>query len=153
VTRPALELRRLLSEYVASLEALRPYGIENLCDYAEYAFEKALDGRRESRNKKGHDVICTQYGRVQVKERRLPADGRVEERLHLGNVKPNSCDYVGAVIFHNDYRVKKATLVAHAEVWRLMETHPDPEKKVKFDLLASLPGAIDMTARLREVLE
>jgi len=145
-------LRQLISDYLAALEKLRPYGIESLCDYAEYAFERALGGKRVARGLKGHDVVVPRLGRVQVKERRLPADGRIEERLHLLNVTKSSCDHVGAIIFNNDYTVKKATLVPHPQVWTLLCAHPDPEKKVKFDLLARLPGAIDLTDRLRQVL-
>ena len=148
-----LELRRLLSQYLAALEALRPFGIETLCDYAEYAFEQALGGKRVTRGQKGHDVVCGQYGRIQVKERRLPADGRTEERLHLRNITADSCDYLGAVIFENDYTVRKATLVPHSEVWPLIVAHPDKEKKVKYSLVAALPGALDMTGTLRQVLD
>src|SRR5881409_2028364 len=100
-------LRQLIVEYLSALEGLRPYGIESLSDYAEYAFEKALGGKRVPRGAKGHDVIVPKLGRLQVKERRLPADARIEERLHFRNLCEDSCDHVGAVIFHNDYTVKK----------------------------------------------
>ena len=91
-------------------------------------------------------------GRVQVKERRLPSDGRIEERLHLRNITATSCDYIGAVIFNNDFTVKKAILVPHAPVWELILGHPDPKKKVRYDLLDNLQGARDMTDQLRRVV-
>jgi hypothetical protein len=86
-----------------------------------------------------------------VKERRLPTDGRVEERLHLRTITCDSCDHLGAVIFNSDLSIKKAVLVAHKDVWRLIREHSDPEKKVRFDLIAALPSAVDMTDRLRRV--
>ena len=147
------ELRELLRAYLTSLERLRPYGIESLSDYAEYAFEQALQGKRVARGKKGHDVLLPRLGRVQVKERRLPADGRLEERLHLRNCSSEGCDFIGAVIFANDYTVKKATLVPFAEVERMILTHPDREKKVRFDLIAALPSAVDLTERLQRLLD
>jgi hypothetical protein len=143
------ELRQLLSDYLTSLDRLRPYSIESISDYAEYLFEHALGGKRVGRGSKGQDVLVPNVGRVQVKQRRLPSDGRIEERLHLRNVTCDSCDQIGAVIFNNDLSIKKALLARHDEVWKLILTHSDPEKKVKFDLLASLPSTVDLTARLR----
>lgn len=150
--RRAAELRDALKAYLSALDQLRPYGIESIPDFAEYIFEQALNGERVARGSKGHDVLAPKLGRVQVKERRLPSNGRLEERLHLRNVSDKSCDYIGAVIFNNDLSVKKATLVPHAPVWRLILSHNDPEKKVRFDLLASLPGARDLTKELRRIV-
>ncbi len=146
------EIRALLNAYLTALDGLRPYGIESISDFAEYVFERALQGKRAGRGSKGHDVLVPKVGRVQVKERRLPSDGRIEERLHLRNVSATSCDYLGAIILNNDFTVRKATLVPHAQVWRMILSHPDPEKKVRYDLVASLPGATDMTERLRRVI-
>lgn len=147
------ELRNLLSDYLAALERLRPFAIQSLSDYAEYVFAQAFNGKRGTRGQKGHDVLVPNLGRVQVKQRCLPADGRIEERLHCRNIACDSCDYVGAVIFNNDLTIRKATLVPHAEVWKLIADHPDPEKKIRFDLVASLPGAVNVTDRLRHVIE
>lgn len=141
----------MLNEYLAALEALRPYAIESIADYAEYLFEQALGGKRVKRGVKGHDVIVEGLGRIQVKERRLPADGRVEERLHLRNMTCDSCDQLGAIIFNNDLSIRKAVLIPQNDVWRLVVEHPDPEKKVRFDLIAALPSAINVTTRLRTV--
>jgi hypothetical protein len=102
------ELRRLLNEYLTALERLRPYAIESIADYAEYLFEQALGGKRVRRGVKGHDVVVEGVGRIQVKERRLPTDGRVEERLHLRNMTCDSCDHLGSVIFNSDLSIKKA---------------------------------------------
>ncbi len=146
------ELRELLVAYLYAMERLRPYGIESIADFAEFLFASALGGERVGRGKKGHDVIVPKMGRVQVKERRLPADGRKEERLHLKNMECSSCDFLGAVIFENDFGIKKATLVPHKIVWQVILRHPDPERKVRFDLIAGLPGAEDMTERLRKIL-
>ena len=50
-----VDIRALLNAYLTALDGLRPYGIESICDFAEYAFEKALNGKRERRGSKGHD--------------------------------------------------------------------------------------------------
>jgi hypothetical protein len=146
------EIRRLLTQYLAAMDRLRPHGIESMADFAEHLFAITLGGERLTRGSKGHDVLVPDLGRVQVKERRLPADGRIEERLHLKSLSCDSCDYLAAVIFANDFTVKKATLVPHAEVWQLIRSHRDPERKVRFDLIAALPSAVDMTERLRAAL-
>lgn len=62
----AKRIRELLREYLASLEQLRPYGIESLADYSEFAFEQILGGKRAGRGEKGHDVLVPGLGRVQV---------------------------------------------------------------------------------------
>jgi hypothetical protein len=144
-------LRHLLSQYLAALEALRPYAIESIADYAEYLFEQALGGKRVGRGVKGHDVVVPGLGKVQVKERRLPADGRIEERLHLRNMTCDSCDQLGAIIFNNDLSVRKGLLVPQIDVWPVIVEHTDPEKKIRFDLIAALPSAVDLTLRLQRV--
>ncbi len=106
-----------------------------------------------TRGLRGHDVVVPNLGRVQVKARRLPVDGRKEERLHLDNITCDSCDYLGAIIFANDCSVHKAILVPHGPVWRLVQSHPDPERKVQFNLIARLPEARDMVEQLRGVLD
>ena len=146
-------LSSLLSRYIAVLRELRPYGIESPADVAEYLFEQALGGKRTKRGKKRHDIVVNKLGRVQVKARCLPSDGRKERRLHLGNMNRSSCDYLGAVIFTCDLHVHRAVLVPADAVWRLIEEHTDPEKKVQFDLLAALPRSVEMTERLAMILD
>lgn len=149
----AANLRRLVQQYLESLRQLQPYDIQSLADYAEHAFERALNGKRVRRGEKGHDLVVPSLGRVQVKQRHLPASGRIEERLHLRSVTETSCDHVGAVIFNYDCSVRKATLAPINEVWSLMSAHSDPQKKVRFNLLSALPNARDVTELIRSALE
>jgi hypothetical protein len=145
-------IRELVVEYLQAMERLRPYEISSLADFAEYLFEQALGGKRVGRGQKGHDVVVPNLGRLQVKQRCLPPDGRIEERLHLRSCTRDGCDYLGAIIFNVDYSIRKASLIPFAEVWRLIEQYPDREKNVRFDLLAQLPGAVDLSVRIRNVL-
>jgi hypothetical protein len=143
----AAEIRHLLTQYLTAMDQLRPHGIKSIADFPECLFAVTLGGDRVMRGRKGHDVLVPDLGRVQVKERRLPADGRMAERLHLKNLTCDSCDHLAAVIFANHFTVTKATLAPHADVWRLIQSDPDPEKKVRFDLIARLATAVDMTHR------
>jgi hypothetical protein len=76
----------------------------------------------------------------------------MEERLHCGNLDPNSFDYLGAVIFNTDFSVKCGLLISRSEVWQTIETCRDRERKIAYRAIASLGGAIDVTDRLRRAL-
>jgi hypothetical protein len=135
-----------------TIESLREYDIQTLADYAEFLFAKALRGERHRRGHKGCDVTCDAYGRVQVKHRLLPRDGRIEERLHCRNLDPLAFDTLGAVIFNTDATVKKALVVRQADMWTVYQSTADPDKKISYAKFAALPAATDMTAALRQVL-
>ncbi|HZL34216.1 MAG TPA: hypothetical protein VFC78_02835 [Tepidisphaeraceae bacterium] len=147
------DLRGALAQYFSALQKLEPYSIKTLADYAEYAFEAALGGKRVGRNGKGYDLIVPRLGRVQVKSRQLPSDGRIEERLHLSTCSAGSCDFLAAIIFNADFSVKKATVVPFLAVFDFMQRHVDPQKKIRFDLIAALPGAGDVTSDVRRAVE
>jgi hypothetical protein len=149
---PREPLRRLLKQYLVVMRGLHDHGLASVSDLAEIAFAQALRGTPASRGTSGYDILAPKFGRVQVKCRKLPADGRLEKRLLLGNLTARCCDHLGGVIFATDLTVKKATLVPFNRVWELIERHPDPEKKIRFAMLAVLPGAIDFTDRVDRVL-
>ena len=147
-----ISLRQLVLNLLQAYEALQPYGICSLSDFAEFLFERALLGTRERRGKKGFDVLAPMYGRVQVKYRQLPSDGRIEQRLHCGNMDSDSFDYLGAVIFNTDFSIKSGLLISRAAVWATIDACQDREKKIPYQSIASLGGAIDLTNRLRRAL-
>jgi hypothetical protein len=99
------------------------YNIRSLSDYAEQLVAEALGGNRtECVTNKGVDVTVPALGRVEVKCRRLPHDGRVEERVSIGRSKDHEFDYLAVVISGTDLDIKGAVLVPHDAAERVFET-------------------------------
>src|SRR2546425_1150463 len=111
--RPRRELMQQLSVIRA---ALQEYGIRDASDYAEVLVAEALHGQRVGRVTKGHDVMAPSYGRVEVKCRQLPADGRLEQRVEFSESKEGGFDVLALVIFNVDFTVKGATVVPYKAV-------------------------------------
>jgi hypothetical protein len=150
-TGPNSEIRLLVAGLIEAMQRLAPFGIASVSDYAEYLFEQATGGQRVTRGNKGYDVIAPMYDRIQVKCRRLPADGRIEQRLLCRNLQPDGFDYLGAVIFMPDLTVKCALLVSRASLWPLVVSHPDSHKKIAYQQIERLNGMIDFSDRIRRV--
>lgn len=119
--------------------------------FAELVFAAAFSTELEEPFNPGYDIRTREHGRVQVKCRRLPADGRREERLHLRDMEPGSFDYLGAVIFNNDWTVKSGALIPANVVWQLIHLHDYNQGKIPYIEVRSLPGAVDVADRLRQV--
>src|SRR5438132_7912751 len=95
---PAPSRRELMQQLAALRESLREHGIRDASDYAEVLVAEALAGQRSaSRVNKGHDVLAELYGRVEVKCRQLPPDGRVEERVEVAASKEDGFEFLAVV--------------------------------------------------------
>lgn len=135
----------LMQRLVATREQLREFGIRDASDYAEVLVAEAMSGQRlSSRVNKGHDVLTTVCGRVEVKCRQLPVDGRVEERVEVGAGKEDGFDFLAIVIFRPDFSVKGAVIVPYSAVWELVAAQR--YNRVSYSLACQLPGAVDITA-------
>jgi hypothetical protein len=110
----------LMSQLRAVRQLLLPFGIRDAADYAEVLVAEALGGKRLSRINKGHDVVTTAYGRVEVKCRQLPSGGRIEERVEIGTGKEGGFEFLAVVIFRPDFSVKGAVLIPYAAVWEIV---------------------------------
>lgn len=118
--------------------------IRDVPDYAEQIVAEALDGQRRSNSvAKGYDVLTPTYGRVEVKFRQLPNDGRVEERVALSNAKEGEFDYLAIVIFQVDFSIRGVVLVPFHEAWPFVES--SPYNRISYTQACSCPGAIDIT--------
>jgi hypothetical protein len=140
--------RELMTQLGKIRTLLREHGIRDAPDYAEVLVAEALDGVRvASKVNQGHDVIAPSYGRVEVKCRQLPSDGRVEERVAVSASKLRGFDYLAIVIFHLDFTPKGATMVHYDAVWDLVVNQS--YNRVSFAQAACLAGAIDITDKVR----
>lgn len=133
-------------------ERLREFGIRDASDYAEVLVAEALAGKRlRSRVNQGHDVLAKRYGRVEVKCRQLPADGRIEERVALGAAKKDGFEFLAVVIFRSDFSVKGAVVVPYAAVWEVVACQD--YNRISYPQACQLPGAKDITAAVQAVSE
>lgn len=144
-------LRELVLAYLQIHHELRQYNISGTTEYAEFLFELSMAGKRAVRGTRGYDLIAPRFGRVQVKCRVLPADGRIEERMHCKNVE-DEFDHLGAVVFNNDLTVRQAVVATRDDVVRLIGECRDPEKKIAFKRFLKLSHSVDFTDRLRNAL-
>ena len=141
-----------MKQLAALRERLRVFGIRDASDYAEVLIAEALAGQRiASRVNKGHDVLAAAYGRVEVKCRQLPPDGRIEERVQVGPAKEHGFEFLALVIFRPDFGVKGAVVVPYASVWDFVASHQ--YNRVSFPQACELPGAVDITTAVRAASE
>jgi hypothetical protein len=131
---------------------LRAFAIRDAADYAEVLVAEALAGQRlPSRVTKGHDVVAETYGRVEVKCRQLPPDGRIEERVEVGAGKENGFEFLAVVIFRPDFGVKGAVVVPYASIWDFVAAHE--YNRVSYPQACRLPGAVDITVLVQAAAE
>lgn len=150
---PGRGSRLLLMQQLGLIRAaLRKYGIRAASDYAEVLVAEALQGKRVlSRVTKGHDVTSPVYGRVEVKCRQLPADGRMEERVEVSPSKETGFDFLAIVIFNVDFTVKGATLMPYAAVWDLV-VHQH-YNRISYPQAMLIDNALDITRDVRKAAE
>lgn len=113
-----MSIRALLVELASVRRKLAEHGIRNEGGYAEMLVAEALNGQRHSSGVvKGSDLVAPEYGRVEVRSRTLPLDGRNEARFNLPEKKRGEFDWLAGVIFNSDLSVKDAFLLPHDAAW------------------------------------
>jgi hypothetical protein len=124
---------------------LQKHGIRDGCDYAEAIVAEAVGGiRKPSGVNKGLDIQSSLFGRIEVKCRQLPRDGRIEERVSLGNTKEGGFDHLAVVVFKPDFEVKGAVLVPYWRVWDFVQANP--YGRISYAQACRLSDAVDITA-------
>jgi hypothetical protein len=122
---------------------LAGHGITRDSDFAELLVAEALRGERASAVNRGFDVFADQYGRVEVKCRRLPSGGRREERVELKDTKEDGFDYLAVVVFYPDYNIKGAVLLPYRAVWDIISARR--YRRISYSEACCSRGAIDIT--------
>jgi hypothetical protein len=127
-------------------QLMNEHGIRGVSDYAEQIVAEALEGSRETnRITKGYDLVSPHYGRVEVKFRQLPANGRLEERVSLSDAKEGAFDHLAIVIVDAGFTVKGAVLAPFHEAWRIVNANP--YNRISYSQACACPDAIDITAK------
>jgi hypothetical protein len=148
VTRQELmhRLQELMNELTVT------HQIRSVSDYAEQLVAEGLHGSRvKNAVTKGYDLTAPGLGRVEVKFRRLPSNGRIEERVALGSAKENGFDYLAIVILYADFRVKGAVLVPYGEAWKFVQE--SAYNRISFSQACTCSGAINITTEVAAAAE
>ena len=89
-----------MKQFCKARARLAKYGIRDEGGYAELLVAKALCAKRNASGvQKGYDLICKKRGKIEVRCRVLPRDGRNEDRLVIPKVKVKGFDVFVGVLF------------------------------------------------------
>ncbi|WP_162820671.1 hypothetical protein [Microvirga calopogonii] len=97
----------------------------------------------------GYDLEHPRYGRIEVRSRRYPLDGRREDRAQVPSSKQGLFDHFAHIVLDQDFTVAGAYLAPHDAI----DAHVGKSKQryVRFADGAALPQAVDITADVRAV--
>lgn len=96
---------------------------------------------------KGFNVVCRRIGRVEVKCRQLPPDGRIEDRVEVGLNKREGFDHLAIVVFDPDFNVHAAVLAPYRAVWDHLKGKR--YRRLRLAEVQGLSCAQDITAAVR----
>ncbi len=151
-------ISQLLALHAANMEALRLRGVLRSAntptgDLAEYLFCKAFRWKQEDSSTKAFDAQDAIGKRYQIKGRRMHRRNKSRQMSAVRDL--DGFDVLAAVLFDDDYRVVRAAHIP-VEVVRERSTfvaHTNSHKFLLQDEVWDVPGVIDVTDRLRAVLE
>ena len=154
---PKMAAADLLALYSDIVEQLRDRNVlrsanNPVADYSELLFCEAFGWERAGRSAKGHDAICKNGFRYQVKGRR-PTRGNTSRLVSaLRGLEEQRFDTLAGVVFNPDFTVARALLVPH----RIVQEHSEYRKDWGWrfslrDELWALTGVTDVTEKLRAV--
>lgn len=147
-----MPITTLMKQLVQVRSELEQFGIRDSGGYAEALVAKAIGAvRNESSVNKGFDLICSSRGKIEVRSRTLPRDGRKETRLEIPKEKMGHFDFLAGVLFDSDISVIGGFLLPHNEAFILISKKRFP--RLSFEAGAAHPCAIDITLRLRQAQE
>lgn len=143
-----MSITALMRQFVKARECLEVFGIRDTGDYAEVLVAKALNATRNpSGVKKGFDILCSTHGKVEVRSRTLPRDGRKETRLAIPKEKVGAFAWLAGLLFDPELTVIGGFLLAHDDAVALANQHRF--HRIPFERGAYHSNARDITASLR----
>src|SRR3954451_20230954 len=95
----APSLQEMVQRFYEFRGVLAQHRIKNTDYVGEYLCWKYLGGDWKGGPTKGIDISRSRLGDVQVKQRKLPDDGRQESRMHCNGVCPGTFDVLALVLF------------------------------------------------------
>ena len=146
--RTMAELFRLLS--ASEKELWSTHRIREAGGYATRLVAEALGAHVLTNGvNKGYDLTDASLGRIEVRSRRYPFDGRREDRVQVPTAKQGLFDHFVHVVFNETYEIAGAYLAPHDPIDVLASR--DRRRYIRFADGRGLPQAIDLTAEVRRV--
>jgi hypothetical protein len=152
-----LSTRALLGVFVAALAELRDRGVTRstnnpIADYAERLFERALQLQLATKSTKGYDAPDGTGQKYEIKGRRITAHNKSRQLSSLRGLDQKHFTFLAGVLFNEDFSVLRACLIPHEQVLLVSKYNPHTNGWIFHlrDSVWTLPGAIDVTAKLQE---
>jgi len=149
-------IAELLSLHVAIMEELRGRDVLRSAnnptgDLAEYLFCAAFGWAQESNSAKAFDAMDNDGTRYQIKGRRIHRRNGSRQLSAIRDLE--GFDILAAVLFDDDYRIKRAALINASVVSEHSNytEHTNSHRFLLRDDIWNAPGVEDVTDRLREV--
>lgn len=140
-------LTDLMKQFASAREALENHAVRDTGDYAEVLVAEALKANRNTSGvMKGFDVLCDTRGKIEVRSRTLPRDGRNEDRLEIPQAKVNGFDILAGVLFNSDLTIRGGFLLPHDDAISL--SAKQKFFRIPFSVGAAHPNAQNITQLL-----
>jgi hypothetical protein len=135
--------------YLLEQELWSRYRIRDQGQYAARLVGEAIGARVLANGvNKGFDLEHDNYGRIEVRSRRYPLDGRREDRAQVPARKAGLFDYFAHIVLDTNFTIAGGYLAPHDVIDALARR--GRQRYVRFSDGRALPGAIDITLLLRE---
>lgn len=150
--RQLLELHANVEEQLRTLKIMRsannPTG-----DLAEYLFRTAFGWETATNSQAGFDATDTDGKRYQIKGRRITGLNKSRQLSALRNISEGNFDFLGAVLFGEDYRVMRAAIIPHAVILlrASFQKHTNSHRFLLVEDIWDVPGVKDVTRQLRAI--
>lgn len=140
-------LTDLMKQFASARKALERHAVRDTGDYAEVLVAEALNACRNTNGvMKGFDVLCETRGKIEVRSRTLPRDGRNEDRLGIPQAKVNGFSVLAGVLFNSDLTIRGGFLLPHNDAIAL--SSKQKFLRIPFSVGAAHPHAQDITQLL-----
>jgi hypothetical protein len=84
-----------------------------LGDVAEFLFHKTFGWELETNSRAGFDAICKNFGKIQIKSRRISPRNNSLQAGDIRNLNNRLFDFLAGVVFNETYDVEFAMLIPH----------------------------------------
>lgn len=145
---PTLSITGLIMQFINIREELEKYAVRDIGDYAELLVARALRAKRNaSRVGKGFDVVSRKLGKIEVRSRTLPRDGRNETRLQVPKEQVGHFDYFAGILFDPNISVVGGFLLPHDDTIDL--AGKQKFLRIPFEIGMHHRKALNITDKLR----
>lgn len=125
------------------------FGVKDQGQYAAQLVAQALGARKLANGvNKGYDLHHDLYGRIEVRSRRYPLDGRREDRAQVPVVKAGHFDHFVHLVFDQTFSVVGAYVCPHDRICELAAASKN--RCIRYAEGVVLPGVIDITGAVRQ---